>query len=123
MIAKLRKRHKVIWIVIGVVLPLSFIAITQTLPEDGFSPSEQKSEDGQIEMTASKTDKKVQIEIKQKIRCAFCTLYGDAVTSANFLGNVTSSGIYEYQPSNASELQRIILFDEIKKKELYTIDL
>ncbi len=123
MIAKLRQKHKIIWIAIGVVLPLSFIWITQTLSNDNFKPEKIVPNTSGIPITVQKSQDKVKIEITEEVRCAFCKFYADRVSTSTFLGDVSSSNRYEYKLENAGSLQRIILFDEIKKQEIYTIDL
>lgn len=123
MIAPLRKRHRIIWVLWGIFLPIAFIIITQKLQDAKFSPPKDADITEVLEVTKFDQEKLI-IQLHTGIRSAYSTIkVGNKEGKIQTLGVVGPAGIYEFKLDSGFIPGLIILYDELKNKELYKQDI
>lgn len=131
---QLRKRHRLMWYVLGIGLPLLCLQAIENLPNDpladinrhvciaglevcGFSDS---YEDPFIETET--TEAKLNLKLLAPLKSAFTTVYVSneqkLSSSAQIIGQLNSMGNYEFDLPNKN-FEYLLLVDEIKGTTLF----
>ncbi|MCB0666055.1 MAG: hypothetical protein KDC80_09550 [Saprospiraceae bacterium] len=130
MTPELINRHRKIWSILAVIIPLGIYAATRNLnihyhPFDEQVPSRRGSipgvafENERLILTKSRLEKTtlVTIVLKEPLKHPSTTVYGiDKEQSRQLLGQIASTGTYQFE--SEEDWNTILLYDEIKNLEI-----
>lgn len=139
---KLRKRHRYIWMVLGIALPLLCLEAIENIPKNVIADipryacpagitscgdSSHSDYDHTFQVTTKTTDSitSLKIVVSQPIKSAFTTLYidqtGEKTQNSILIGQISQMGDYEYQiPTNIVDGSfTLLFFDELNDTTLH----
>ncbi len=133
MIQSLRKRHRYIWIVWGVVLPFGFVLVLLNLngpripsgaPQLEAEPDAwmllDESENLSVWRSQSENGEELKIGVFEPLKSPFVTVYQDDISGGS-LGRIAETGDYYFRTEGHPH--QLVFYDEIKKIILLKVDL
>lgn len=134
MIQSLRKQHRYIWFLWGLIIPLGFILVLFNIPnpqpgslilKPEIVPAAWTTvvESGKISILKTKSDQgkaDIKIELREPWRSPFVTIYENDIEGPN-LGRI--EGIGDYYFKTQGNPRQLVFYDEIKATVLLTVEL
>ncbi len=124
MIQPLRKRHKLIWSIFAVLLPLGFIMALLSIPPHT-GPGES-NEPIKVHLLGDGEQKVLEVVVEGPIKSGFANVYSAAdettdIDEATLLGPLHGTGTYRYQLWPDMTPSTLIIFDQFKNEIIQTI--
>ena len=132
MIVSLRKRHKAIWVLLSILLPLSFLLAYLKIPENVLEDVPQKQQSManyqdaiSISFLQMESNYRCKIEVREPLTSAFTLVYlsknKEVEAGSSLLGSIDKMGTYNF--SVPSEIYTghpfIVLFDQLNQTIIY----
>jgi len=135
---KLRKRHRYIWMVLGIALPLLCLEAIENIPKNviadiprhacaleiGVCGISEDAGEFPIQVEQVKNQNSFGIIISAPLKSAFTLVYlsnsQEVDDKAILLGAINGMGEYKFDlPQNAGDFEYLILADKLNDKTLY----
>ena len=127
---KLQKRHRLIWVLLAILLPIGFVSAYLVIPSPTTQPYKATvseaviGEDNLASVHYNSTTSSLQVVLKKALTTPSTTLFlsnDETITNATLIGSLSSKKAYAFSLPKALSNTHLLFYDGIKQEVYHHI--